>query len=166
MKKILLFALCSLLFAAPAAAVCPVCTIAVGAGLEGMRLLGVDDVITGIWAGALTLSLVFWTANFINKKGLTNPLWYLLDFVFYYGLLAAVYLLPSVQFGAETMFGIDKFLLGIVVGTIGFYIGAKWYARVKAHNGGRARFPFQKVAMPVGILLALTAIFAAIIYFM
>ena len=33
-----------------AGAVCPVCTVAVGAGLEGARLLGVDDVITGIWA--------------------------------------------------------------------------------------------------------------------
>ena len=44
-------------------AVCPVCTVAVGAGLEGMRLLGVDDVITGIWAGGLTLSLFFWTAG-------------------------------------------------------------------------------------------------------
>ena len=70
MKKIrhyLLFAVGCLLFAAPAAAVCPVCTVAVGAGLESARLLGVDDVITGIWAGGLTLSLFFWTAGWLKK---------------------------------------------------------------------------------------------------
>ncbi|HIU65153.1 MAG TPA: hypothetical protein IAC63_00740, partial [Candidatus Enterousia avicola] len=71
MKKMLsslLFAVLGIVLFAPFAnAVCPVCTVAVGAGLEGMRLLGVDDVITGIWAGGLTLSLFFWTAGWLKK---------------------------------------------------------------------------------------------------
>ncbi len=64
MKKILLsvFAGFAGIFACSSAAmaVCPVCTVAVGAGLEGARLLGVDDVITGIWAGAVPVFLDGW----------------------------------------------------------------------------------------------------------
>ncbi|MCL2017488.1 MAG: hypothetical protein FWG80_01780 [Alphaproteobacteria bacterium] len=164
MNKYLL-TLCSLLFVPVAAhAVCPVCTIAVGAGLEGMRLLGVDDVLTGIWAGGLTLSLVFWTANWMHRKGIQNAIWYLLDFIVYYGLLASVYLLPSITFGSETMWGMDKLLLGIIVGTIGFWIGAKWHANIKKKNGGKSWFKLQKVVWPFGALVILTALFTAIIY--
>jgi hypothetical protein len=162
MKKLFALAL-ALALAAPAAAVCPVCTIAVGAGLEGARWLGVDDVITGIWAGALMLSMIFWTANYMNKKGVQNGYWYLLMIVVYYALLASVWLLPSVQFGAETLWGIDKFLLGIIFGTIAFYIGANWHNNIKRKNGGKSWFPMQKVVWPLGATMIMTLIFVGIL---
>jgi len=145
----------------PAAwAVCPVCTVAVGAGLEGARLLGVDDVITGIWAGGLTLSLFFWTAGWLKKRGVTSVWWQIVvPFVVLYGLLAAVYLMPGVTFGAQTLWGIDKFLLGIIVGTIAFYLGARWYIKIKRKNGGHAHFPFQKVVVPLSFLVLATVVF-------
>ena len=147
--------------AMPAAwAVCPVCTVAVGAGLEGARLLGVDDVITGIWAGGLTLSLFFWTVGWLKKRGVTNA-WLLivLPLVVYYGLLGAVYLMPGVTFGAQTLWGIDKFMLGVIVGTLAFYLGARWYVKIKRDNGGHAKFAFQKVVVPLSFLLVATAVF-------
>lgn len=149
------------LLALPAAmAVCPVCTVAVGAGLEGMRLLGVDDVITGIWAGGLTLSLFFWTAGWLKKHGVKSVFWQIVvPFIVYYGLLAAVYALPGMTFGAATLWGIDKFLLGIIVGTIAFYLGARWYAKIKRDNGGHAKFAFQKVVVPLSFLIVATVIF-------
>ena len=164
MKKILspmLFAAIVAMAIMPVAmAVCPVCTVAVGAGLEGMRLLGVDDVITGIWAGALTLSLFMWTAGWLKKRGVTNVwLQIVVPFVVYYGLLAAVYALPGVEFGAATLWGIDKFLLGIIVGTIAFYVGARWYAKIKRDNGGHAKFAFQKVVVPLSMLVVVTVVF-------
>ncbi len=146
-------------------AVCPVCTVAVGAGLEGARLIGVDDVITGIWAGGLTLSLFFWTAGWLKKHGVTNVwLQIILPFVGYYALLGAVYLMPGVTFGASRLWGVDKFMLGAIVGTIAFYLGARWYVKLKRENGGRARFPFQKVVVPLSFLMIATVVFAAIIY--
>ena len=133
-----------------AMAVCPVCTVAVGAGLEGARLLGVDDVITGIWAGGLTLSLFFWTAGWLKKHGVTNFwLQIVLPFLVYYGLLACVYLVPDITFGSNTLWGIDKFMLGVIVGTVAFYLGARWYIKIKRANGGHARFAFQKVVVPI-----------------
>ncbi len=164
MKKSVLSALIvfvAAVLAMPAAwAVCPVCTVAVGAGLEGARLLGVDDVITGIWAGGLTLSLFFWTVGWLKKRGVTN-VWLLivLPLVVYYGLLGAVYLMPGVTFGAQTLWGIDKFMLGVVVGTLAFYLGARWYVKIKRDNGGHAKFAFQKVVVPLSFLLVATAVF-------
>ena len=96
-----------------ASAVCPVCTVAVGAGLESARLLGVDDVITGIWAGGLTLSVFFWTAGWLKKHNIKSILWQIIvPFISYYVLMAGVYLMPGINFGEQRMFGIDKFFAG------------------------------------------------------
>lgn len=152
--------------ASAAFAVCPVCTVAVGAGLEGARLLGVDDVITGIWAGGLTLSLFFWTAGWLRKHGVNSVFWQIMvPFVVYYGLLAAVYLMPGITFGANRLWGMDKFALGAIVGTVAFYFGARWYQKIKAANGGHAKFAFQKVVVPVTFLLVATVIFWMITHY-
>ncbi len=167
MKKILFAFIASVLCIPAAMAVCPVCTVAVGAGLEGARLLGVDDVITGIWAGGLTLSLIGWTANYMRAHGVRRKFWYAFNFVAYYAILALVYFLPLgnpvIKFDALCMWGIDQFLLGTVVGSVTFWAMARWYLMMKEKNGGHAYFPFQKVVMPFGGLLVVTLIFWAII---
>lgn len=159
--------MCVVLSVPAAYAVCPVCTVAVGAGLEGARLLGVEDVITGIWAGGLTVSLIAWTANYMRKRNVKNRIWYVLNVIFYYVLLGLVYVLPThkpfVTFGHKCMWGIDQFMLGIIVGSVVFVAMAWWYERIKRNNGGHAWFPFQKVAWPFGGLLITTLIFWAII---
>ena len=167
MSKILLSAFVCAMFLGDALAVCPVCTVAVGAGLEGARLLGVEDVITGIWAGGLTLSIAAWTANWMRRRGVKNVFWYVLNFVVYYALLASVYFLPVgrpfVVFNDKCMWGIDQFLLGAIVGTVVFWAMQKWYIKIKAATGCHAQFPIQKVVMPFGGLLITTLIFWAII---
>lgn len=165
--KSVLFAMLLAVVVGDALAVCPVCTVAVGAGLEGARLLGVEDVVTGVWAGGLTLSIAAWTANWMRKRGVKNVFWYLLNFVVYYTLLAGVYFIPMnnpiVKFNDNCMWGIDQFLLGAVTGTVVFLLMQKWYQKIKAANGGHAQFPFQKVVMPFGGLLFVTIVFWAII---
>ena len=160
LQKFLIIAVFVMMFASVAQAVCPVCTVVVGAGLEGARLLGVDDVLTGIWAGGFTLSLFFWTAGWLKKHNVNNMFWQIIvPFILYYGLLACVYLLPGITFGAATLWGIDKFLLGIIVGTIAFYFGARWYRSIKRNNGGHAQFAFQKVVVPLSFLAIATVVF-------
>lgn len=161
LSTILLSFAVATLFAPMAWAVCPVCTVAVGAGLEGARLLGVDDVITGIWAGGLTLSLFFWTAGWLKKRGVKSAFWQIIvPFVVYYALLGSVYFIPGIiEYGSCTLWGIDKFLLGSIVGTVAFYLGARWYAKIKRDNGGHAKFAFQKVVVPVSFLIVATIIF-------
>jgi hypothetical protein len=162
MKKIAL--LSGILLARSAHAVCPVCTVAIGAGLEGARLLGVDDVITGIWAGAFTMVMVFWTAKYMAKKGVRNALWYLLDLVVWYAFIAALYLTPGMEWRAKTLWGADKFALGVAVGSVVFYAAERWNRYLLKKNGGKSRFKFQKVVIPFGSLLAVSALFTALLY--
>ncbi len=153
--------------AGTAHAFCPVCTVGVAAGLEGARVLGVSDVITGLWAGGLMLSLAAWTENYMRAHGITNWLLILLNYVVYYGILALIYVLPAGHptrvFNVTTLWGVDEFLLGVVVGSLVFWLAGKWYERIKANNGGHAWFPFQKVVWPLGALLIVTLVFVLIL---
>lgn len=153
----------TLAMAGVAHAFCPVCTVGVAAGLEGARVLGVADVITGLWAGGLMLSLAAWTENYMRDHGITNKILILLNYVVYFGILALIYVFPAgnptLRFNATTMWGIDQFLLGVVVGATVFWLAGKWYQIIKANNGGHAWFPFQKVVWPLGALIIVTLIF-------
>ncbi|MBU2028952.1 hypothetical protein KJ761_03645, partial [Patescibacteria group bacterium] len=60
----------SFLWAGSVQAICPVCTIAVGAGVGFTRYLGIDDTISGLWIGGLTVSIIMWTINWLNKKNI------------------------------------------------------------------------------------------------
>jgi len=62
-----------LVFPAKVYAVCPICTVAVGAGLGISRWLGIDDSVTGLWIGGLILSSGLWLADWIGKKGWRVP---------------------------------------------------------------------------------------------
>ena len=166
-KYLLTGTFAAVLFMPIAWAVCPVCTIAIGAGLESMRILGVKDILTGIWAGGLTISLIGWTANYMRKHNIKNPFWYVLNALVYIALVAAVYFVPVgnpiVKWWENCMWGMDQFLLGLLVGSVTFIVMELWYAHIKKNNGGHAQFPFQKVVMPFSGLLIMTGIFWAII---
>ncbi len=59
----------------------------------------------------------------------------------------------------DKLWGVDKLLLGIIVGSVFFFIGGLGYVWLKKHNNDRAYFPFQKVVMPVAPLIILSIIF-------
>jgi len=60
----------SSLFAKKVLAVCPICTVAVGAGVGLSRWLGIDDSIAGLWIGGFIVSLIYWTIDWLKKKNL------------------------------------------------------------------------------------------------
>ena len=69
MRKLLVALLALLPVSAIANPACPVCTIAIGAGLDIARRLGVPDAVVGLWAGALLTLLGYWTLKFMDKRG-------------------------------------------------------------------------------------------------
>lgn len=166
MKKVVLFSLtvagASLLFAKQALAVCPICTIAVGAGVGFSRWLGIDDSITGLWVGGLTVSMIAWTISWFNKKNIRFRGRALVTTIGYYLLIIAPLFFMGIMgspLNAICACGLDKLLVGIVVGSIAFWFGASWYYHLKEKNGGHAYFPFQKVVMPVSPLIVMSLIF-------
>jgi hypothetical protein len=144
---------------------CPVCTVTVIAGLGLSRLLGIDDLITSLWIGALILSFSFITINWIDKKWpkLTiNNYQLLIIAIMYLLVLIPLKLNHSIGILQNTLWGIDKILLGTGIGSIAFLlgIGADKYQRV-GHK--KIFFPFQKVVFPVLVLLITSLVFYFII---
>ena len=67
--------------------VCPICTIAVGAGLGFSRALGIDDTISGLWVGALIISMSLWTIDRLNRKKVHFLFRKILVLIFYYSIV-------------------------------------------------------------------------------
>lgn len=149
-----------------AAAICPVCVVAVGAGLGLSEYLGIDNSIAGLWIGGLLVALSLWTINYLQNKKWTWGNSYLRDitiFILYYAL--TIWPLWSKNMIGQTnpkLWGMDKLILGIIVGSLIFVLSNVSYEYLKKRNQGRAYFPFQKVAMPIASLL----IFSFIFYFL
>ncbi len=147
-----------------AEAVCPLCTFAVSAGVGLTQYLGVDDVITGLWLGGFLVSLTLWSNGICER-------WY-----HGHGVLR-VFLLTGMWFGScyftlwltgylghplNRLWGVDKLLLGGGIGAFSFslaYLAYLWLRR----RYGRSLFPFQKVIMPVAVLLGLSFLFNEVV---
>jgi hypothetical protein len=150
----------NLLFVNTAKAICPLCAVAVGAGVGLSEWLGIDDTITGLWIGGLIVSLIVWTIYWLNKKNICfRGRKIIISLMYYLIIIVPLYPLGIMGHPLNTLWGIDKLLLGIILGSVFFFIAGMWYFYLKKRNNGRAYFPFQKVVMPIAPLLILSAIF-------
>ncbi|PIR07171.1 hypothetical protein COY65_01085 [Candidatus Jorgensenbacteria bacterium CG_4_10_14_0_8_um_filter_39_13] len=162
LKKFFLFSSASmgLFLALPAQAVCPVCVVAVGAGLGFSRWLGIDDTISGLWIGGLVVSLIMWTNNWLVKKNFRFKAdKVLIASAFFLLVVVPLYWTGIIGHPYNTLWEIDKLILGIVLGSLGFWLGDSAYFYFKKQNNGKVYFPFQKVVMPVVPLIILSIVF-------
>lgn len=136
-------------------AVCPVCSVAVGAGVGLSRWLGVDDTISGLWIGALIVSMIIWTINWFNKRSIIFKFRNFLITLFYYSIIIIpLYYSKIIFFNINPFFlFFDKLTFGIILGSFIFMAISDLYLYLKKMNKGHAIFPFQKVVMPVGALI-------------
>lgn len=166
MKKILVFIFSFLISGFfsinKALAVCPLCTVAVGAGVGFSRWLGIDDTITGLWIGGLIVSLIMWTDDWLEKKNIRFKGRIVLIIFAYYALVVIpLYYSGIIGHPLNTLCfcHLDKLLFGIITGSIVFWCGASWYYYLKEKNKGHAYFPFQKVVMPILPLIILSVLY-------
>ena len=132
---------------------CAVCTIAIGASLEIARNLGVEDAVVGLWAGALLTLLGYWTIVLFDKKK-----WLIFISV---SMLGFVYL-HEIVYSPKVIwyiFYLDPVLFSALLGMAIYIFSQKFYLRMKALNGGHAHFPFEKVVLPLGLLLGFSLYF-------
>lgn len=147
--------LANLSVSAKALAVCPVCTVAVGAGLGLSRFLGIDDTVSGLWVGGLILSSSFWLTDWLVKKGLkpNRSLLSLTVVVLFYALtLVPLWQTKIIGHPDNTLFGYDKLLIGTTIGSVIFLLALLADKTVRKMHG-RQFFVYQKVVFPVASLL-------------
>lgn len=156
--KISTVGLCMLPATAVANPACPICTIAIGAGVGVAESLGVPVAIVGLWAGALLTLLGYWLVKFFDKRGWKfwgrNALLIGLSVA----MIGFAYI-GDIDYTPEWIWGfiyIDPILFGTLVGMILFILVEKLYDWMKAKNGGHAHFPFERVVLPV-VALALVS---------
>jgi hypothetical protein len=140
--------------------VCPICTIAIAGGVGLCRYLGIDDLISGAWIGALLFSLFLWTIEWLNKKKVKFLFRKPLVFIFWYGLT----IFPLMKIGIighpqNKFLGIDKLIFGIFSGTVVFLFSILFENYLRKKNQGKAYFKFQKVLIPILFLIILSLIF-------
>jgi hypothetical protein len=150
----------SLFTAKKTLAACPVCTIAVGSALVLLEKYGVDNTITGLWIGGFMLSSSLWAINSMKKKEWDFRGIEPIILIFFYGsLIVPLYMEKIIGLPSKMLWGVDKTLLGIFIGSIFFHLGYLTYLKIKEKNGGKPWFPFQRVVMPISPLIILSIVF-------
>jgi len=152
------------LWAGSVKAICPLCVIAIGAGLGLSRWLKIDDVVSSIWIGALLVALIMWTLIEMKKHNwrfyfdtiIITLAYYLLTFV-------PLYYAGIVGHPLNKIFGIDKIVFGTAIGTAVFILSYVLHNYLKKINNGKSFFPYQKVVLPVVILLLTSLTFFLLI---
>ncbi|OGM20221.1 hypothetical protein A2714_02395 [Candidatus Woesebacteria bacterium RIFCSPHIGHO2_01_FULL_38_9] len=142
-----------------ALAVCPICTIAVGAGLGLSRWLGIDDAVSSIWIGGLILSSSFWIIDYLKKKKPEFPIsnfQFPIIFLMYLLVLLPLWYQGIIGHPLNTIIGIDKVIFGTALGSIMFLVGM-WADKKVRKIKGKQLFQYQKVVFPV-ISLVITSL--------
>lgn len=139
---------------------CPLCAVAVGAGVGVLRYYGVDDIISGLWAGALILSIAIWMINWFNKKNINFKFKKIIVIVGLYALtIIPLYYYGFMGLEGNLIFGFDRLGFGIFIGTILLLLSMWSDKYIRRLNEGKVAVYYQKVIIPL-IYLIIASIFA------
>jgi hypothetical protein len=136
-------------------AVCPVCTAAVVAGLGLSRWLGVDDTVSGIWIGGVILSSSLWFFDWLGKKypRIKTRAYQILTVVITYALVfVPLAWTDIIGHPFNKIWGIDKLVVGAILGTAAFLLGI-WADKKVREKKGKQLFNYQRVVFPVALLI-------------
>jgi len=144
-------------------AVCPVCTVAVGAGVGLAEWLGIDDLISGIWIGGLTVSLIIWTIDWLNKRNIRFIGRKVLVVVgYYFIIIAPLWTKGFIGKNPYNKFcGVDRLLFGIILGSGLFLGGVLFHNYLRQKNNNTSYFKGQKIVFAIAPII----IASIILYF-
>lgn len=144
-------------------AVCPVCTVAVVAGLGLSRWLGVDDTVSGVWIGGLIVSSGVWLSTWLIKKNVhipLLPLW--CTALFYPFVFLPLWMGHIIGHPNNVLWGMDKLIVGTIAGTVGLVGGILLDTITRKKHNGKVLFFYQKVIFPIALLIIASLVFYGI----
>jgi len=135
----------------------PICAIGITGGFVFSRWLGIDEIVLGIWLGALLLSLSIQINKYFIKKNIIFPFSFWLVFIF---LLLTTYLplKNKFEFGWDVpnnFCGFPRIIFGAALGIIVFCLIDKINNWLIQKNNNKVYFYYQRVIVPIsGLILA------------
>lgn len=138
----------------PIHAICPLCTVTIGAGVGLSRWLAIDDLITGIWAGGLIASLTLWLWNWLQDK--SKAIQWITSLI--YGASIAVLLWSLDSQSGALIGGIKRLWFGMALGGWAFLTGVWIHHEIKIYRADKQLFAFQKVVLPLSLIIIVTII--------
>ena len=151
---------------------CPLCTAGAAAGIGIAKAYGVDDSISGLLIGALIASSGLWVHNMLKKRKINLPLQAFFLVVIMFLLFAVPFYYKGVIINFEMVrsmpeshsmlgmgiYGIDKLLFGMIVGTIllAAVFGISDHIKLKR---GKRLFAFQGLVFMILALAVFSLIF-------
>lgn len=141
---------------------CPACTVAVGIGLGLSRWLKISDTISGLWIGAfiVSLSAVSATGTIKYFKISYQILMLAYIIIFLTSVIIPLWYAGVIGNPTHAIYGVDKLVFGMTAGMILFFLSHSLYLFLKRRHGNKVYVPFQKVIIPVWILLLVSIGFA------
>lgn len=128
--------------------------------------MGIDDLITGIWIGALLVGFGVLTHNwffhrFKKYRELLGPIFMSFGWVVTYFALTFIPLafMGIVGNPNNVFLHTDKLLFGSISGIIVLLIGLFIDKTIRKYNNGKVLFFYQKVIIPVALLIISSVVF-------
>jgi hypothetical protein len=126
--------------------------------------LGVDDLVSSVWIGAILMALVFWTLHWLKKKNWGFKFSGVTVFLFYYLFTyLPLYYLKIMGQSQNVFLGVDKILFGSISGTVVLSASLLLHNWLKSKNGNKSYFSYQKVVIPILALILNSLIFYLLI---
>lgn len=142
---------------------CPVCTVGVVAGLGLSRWLKIDDAISGLWIGALILALAIWFWRWFYQKKAQKSFSALLLLVVAFWLLTFLPLnYAGILEDCRPLWGMNRLILSSIIGVLVALLGILLDKDIRAGKKGKAAFPYQKVVLPLTLLLLASLMMALV----
>jgi len=145
-----------------ARAMCPLCSVAIGAGAVAAEYYGVDPSIIGLFVGAFALSTGIWVANWIktqyipHQKKIIVAASLALTIIPFVPIVPDAFYLPLKLFGLAKVLWLNKLLVGSILGIL-ISGGAFAFSNKIKEIRGKVLFPYQGVVFPV-LALAATSV--------
>ncbi len=117
-------------------------------------------MITGLWIGGLIVSSGLWLADWLAKKNFRLPFKKIFSFsLFYFMVIPFLYWFNLIGHPSNLLWGIDKMILGIIVGSIVFLFSIWFDSWLRKINNNHIIFYYQKVIIPIFWLSVVSFIF-------
>jgi hypothetical protein len=117
-------------------AICQIiCPIVVGSTLTLMERYGVDNTISGLWIGGMLVWASIVTIDWIGKWKKHWAIDLVVTVAFYASTILPLYSKKIIGLPTKMIWGVDKTMIGIVLGSLFLYAGDRLYAYIKEKNG-------------------------------